>query len=1093
MTNSCCPSHSQGWHYLIQGADAADEVLTTVFGIRSAVRKDNSDPTSKQGFEKILRGMIGELFRVAQPHEQAALQSALHALDVNWAGMTPTEITEALDEAGKHFGGVPKLLVQPVIETLTKQGVAMVTATKAAAAGRYDLPIAASFNTVDQKVIDHAASSHAFYVRDEFGKRQAAFSTIARQVVARGLEDGLDKHEIGKDLAAAASAAMVNRSESYWTNIASIFATRARTWGTMSSFQEGGIERYEISATLDEVSCDVCRFMDGKTFSVESAVNSFKQVADSQDPEAVAQLQPFMHIGVSASGDKGLFYGSGDSRVAVARVTDSAVGQKDALGSFSHAMGGKELEKNGLSSPPFHGSCRCLCVASFEPAVEHSAPQQQPTAVPVAAPPKMTQTSFFMPSATPLPQDVADQTRPLPTSRGVSQEYVRPTPAPVVPPLSAAEQKKVDDLAKLDALPEHVSQYGIKGYVDHGLPTFADPMVSAFPASQVTPTKLAGAKKQKGSDVAIADITHGFGGAHKGAVAMIMGNDTPSTPTLVKHQDKLYSLNASSTAHIVAAHLQGESTVKAQIVDLDKVAKPKKVKPAPVAPVAPTASTYSPVAAPRAVAAHAAAAQGDASNILHTKTGAAAGSNDGGFYTGTDGIKRYVKFYDDASQARSEHLANAIYADLGHTAPTSQLFEHNGKLAYSSELFEGGETLKSLGGASSLTKKDAEALMKGFVGDVLTGNWDAVGTGYDNVMRTADGKWARIDNGGTFLFRAKAGKKGESALNAISEWDVFFTGTNPFYSAVAKAAGAESAEDLKHLIVPQIQRVVALADAPGGWAAYVDKHIPGAHGADCDRIVEMLEARSLLLKGKLAELTAPPAVAPAPGVARYVARQYSTVMPSTGLKLEDLPETHVIDDHYEKWSRVSPTHMPSGEKFSDYQKRAKVAVKGISSDSLSGIKAFTGSSYGAIRASEERGTPDNRSKAIQKAFDIATPEPGTVFRAIHSIDRDVIEKYMGSETFQLGKTGGATSSSAWNIDASIDGFMGGRHDPSYGDTYKILYVINGKTQIPVQTISSVGESECELMFKKDAKFRVTGLSRAAGTKRVLILEAEEIL
>lgn len=363
---TCCSNHATGWHYLQLGAEAADEVLTTVFGIRSAVRKDNSDPTSKKGFEKILRGMIGELFRVAQPHEQAALQQALHALDVNWAGMTPTEITEALDEAGKAFGGVPKLLVQPVIETLTKQGVAMVTASKAAVAGRYDLPIAASFNTVDQKVIDHAASSQAFYIKDEFGKRQAAFSTIARQIVARGLEDGLDKHAIGKDLAAAAGAAMVNRSESYWTMIASVFATRSRTWGTLSSFEEGGIERYEISATLDEVSCDVCRFMDGQSFEVASAVGAFQRVAASEDPEAVAKLQPFMHVGMSASGDKGLFYGSGDSRVAVARVSDSAVGQKDALGTFSHAMGGKELEKNGLGSPPFHPECRCLLLASFE-------------------------------------------------------------------------------------------------------------------------------------------------------------------------------------------------------------------------------------------------------------------------------------------------------------------------------------------------------------------------------------------------------------------------------------------------------------------------------------------------------------------------------------------------------------------------------------------------------------------------------------------------------------------------------------------------------------------------------------------------------
>lgn len=266
----------------------------------------------------------------------------------------------------------------------------------------------------------------------------------------------------------------------------------------------------------------------------------------------------------------------------------------------------------------------------------------------------------------------------------------------------------------------------------------------------------------------------------------------------------------------------------------------------------------------------------DSADILHQKVGEAAGSNAGGFYVGKDGVKRYVKFYDDRAQAFGEHLSNGIYRELGYMAPKSLVFEHNGKFAFASEVLEVEGTIGSVG----LTKARANQILNGFAGDVLTANWDAVGTGLDNIVVLKNGGIARIDQGGTFLMRAKQGRKPLEFLDQITEWDQFANAsTNPYYSKVFKAAGVANANALGMNLVGQIDEILALEQGVGGWAKYVDEittfrdstgKLIRLDSFSKDRIVQMLEERTKLLKIKrdsIESMVKAPVVVPAPTAA----------------------------------------------------------------------------------------------------------------------------------------------------------------------------------------------------------------------------------
>lgn len=335
---------------------------------------------------------------------------------------------------------------------------------------------------------------------------------------------------------------------------------------------------------------------------------------------------------------------------------------------------------------------------------------------------------------------------------------------------------------------------------------------------------------------------------------------------IADHYDEVLDAITEITSADEAAQLAAIGKLKGFGANVAKVEKKLGLAVPKVAPPPPAPAPVVPKP-PRPPA------TASAENVLHTKVGAQAGSNQGGFYVGKDGVKRYVKVYKDSSQAYGEHVANQLYAKLGLGAPDSLTFTHEGQVYYASRIIEGAEnaTFKALG---PLTKDRARKALDGFAADILTGNWDAPGLGLDNMVEVG-GKVYRIDNGSAFLFRAQGTKKPSNLLVQISEWDGFTPGAltkNPDYANLFKTAGFSAPEDMGPALVKQIDDILALEQQLGGWAKYVGELAPDMSVVDRTIVKQMLAERTKLLKAKRdtisAALTKPASVpVPAPVVA----------------------------------------------------------------------------------------------------------------------------------------------------------------------------------------------------------------------------------
>lgn len=346
---------------------------------------------------------------------------------------------------------------------------------------------------------------------------------------------------------------------------------------------------------------------------------------------------------------------------------------------------------------------------------------------------------------------------------------------------------------------------------------------------------------------------------------------TPSQLTLAKatriREQLAALLEASQSAP--AAKAMGELMAKVETVATQALFS----KPAPVITLAKEA-----LAPAKAAAALPTTLTEDV--LLGEKIAGPTGSNvagDSGLWRGKDGVTRYVKQYKDPGQAYAEQLANKLYQKLGIAAPESWVIvTADGRTLYASRYLEG---VKGTLGKVGLTANRANKVLDGFVADAFMANYDAVGTGLDNVVILATGQGIRIDQGGAFLWRAQGAKKKAADLLALPEWDrLSDASVNPYYAKVFQKAGLTNGNELGQRAIDQIDHILAVREGYPSWAAFIDETVPGLAKQDRLAISQMLETRTTLLKAKRAELAQAIALVVAPAEP-IVVKEVATVLP----------------------------------------------------------------------------------------------------------------------------------------------------------------------------------------------------------------------
>ena len=211
--------------------------------------------------------------------------------------------------------------------------------------------------------------------------------------------------------------------------------------------------------------------------------------------------------------------------------------------------------------------------------------------------------------------------------------------------------------------------------------------------------------------------------------------------------------------------------------------------------------------------------------VFGEKTGDATGSNilgDSGFWTGEDGVKRYVKDYATGLQAENEAIANKIYRILGIAVPESKVAFVNSKALVANDIVE--STVFKWNGPENAPEESvsfAKQILNGAVADLWLANWDTIGQGGENILLDVnDLTPVRIDQGGALFYRAQGTPKTPEDIANFDIEDLVTKNSN--YKKVLNQAGYEHVRDIPFLQA-QLEAIDSVVTAAGGMKGFVDK------------------------------------------------------------------------------------------------------------------------------------------------------------------------------------------------------------------------------------------------------------------------------
>jgi len=270
------------------------------------------------------------------------------------------------------------------------------------------------------------------------------------------------------------------------------------------------------------------------------------------------------------------------------------------------------------------------------------------------------------------------------------------------------------------------------------------------------------------------------------------------------------------------------------------------------------------------------------------------GSNPGGEYVDASGKRYYVKQYNEVvdtggmeptprlgengapipspRRAAGEVLANAFYRELGLGAPNSYMsYGADGTVNHIAPMLDDFQTVMSTGMSPNqlftwtdpntglrqvgdVVPSDAsdvlsfqEQAAQGFTADVILANWDAAGTGFDNIglapWHLTETAVVRIDNGGSFGFRAQGLPKEDVGWNYLEVSDLETladAGMNPW------AAGLTGDVDAGQ-VSQQLDMILSLRARYGGFPNFVRRHAGDMSDADIAYFADFLEARTRVM------------------------------------------------------------------------------------------------------------------------------------------------------------------------------------------------------------------------------------------------------
>lgn len=314
------------------------------------------NPLRRREFSRIIENLRQRLVDAAAGQEDKVLEEAGRNLNVDFSRMSRAEINALVDGVGQQIQaiGTSPTFTATVTSMLESEAVTVGRRSRLVVDGAEP-----RFNVQDTRAVRRVGSDAASFVTDNYGKRKERWSTLSRRIIERDLGKGLGEDEIAGNLQRALRGRLQGRSQNYYRVVANAAVGRARSFGQLTSMRDAGIQAYEWSAAMDERTCPICAFLNGKVFPVNDALTRFQRAEQAPTPEAAVNEHPWYRV----VGDDIFVAPRGQGPTEHVATVQERPNLPSSGGKFLTQR--DVLAAGGTTNPPAHGLCRCTLIPTF--------------------------------------------------------------------------------------------------------------------------------------------------------------------------------------------------------------------------------------------------------------------------------------------------------------------------------------------------------------------------------------------------------------------------------------------------------------------------------------------------------------------------------------------------------------------------------------------------------------------------------------------------------------------------------------------------------------------------------------------------------
>jgi len=437
-----------------------------------------------------------------------------------------------------------------------------------------------------------------------------------------------------------------------------------------------------------------------------------------------------------------------------------------------------------------------------------------------------------------------------------------------------------------------------------------------------------------------------------------------------------------------------------------------------------------------------------------------------------------VKTPQTEAHAYNEILAGRLYSLTGTKAARTKLVRVNGKLSVASKI-EDLDAAKNKKGIFKFAQEWGEGkspAADGFATDAWLANWDAVGLSGDNLLFDSKGNLVRIDAGGSLLYRAQGGAKGNAFGNVVGEIDTLRGAGSSVSNPATKVYGKLTDKE----IYESIDRVLAVSDKEIGEV--VSLWGPGDEWAKQALIKKLVKRKKdLALRRdffyKRSKGIKPPPIPRELGDKWGIRVELDRERFSTKT-IETMPETGpaFLPDVGSGDTRKDPAFLRKWEKWS----------RDITPEQRAAIRGWSGSRYKEMRAAQvgaEKATGAKLSASssinkdvlrVESALHHAPRYSGKIHRGMRWKTREYgYPNFDEGDVFELE----AISSFSTNT-STARSFSGvGVGNKGHGtDVPVIFHVDDSYSGVDIKSLSSY-KNESEVLALRKSRYRIKSIKR----------------